>query len=62
MPLFAVGVLVGIAFAIFVYHVRILRDLRKWGHDWRARAISAEQEVENWKNFVRSQGLRDPFR
>jgi len=60
--IFAAGFCAGILFAVLIYHVKILRDLRKWGHDWRARAISAEQEVENWKVFVKSKGWGDPFR
>jgi hypothetical protein len=47
------GMLVGAALVVFVYHFHLLAELRKWGGDWRARAISAEQEVENWKVWAK---------
>lgn len=62
MPLFWVGLLVGVALVVLVYHFHILVQLRKWGHDWRARAISAEQEIENWKTMWKAKGFPDPFR
>ena len=61
MTLFAVGLLVGVALAVFVYHFHVLRQFRLWGHDWRARAISAEQEVENWKLWAKTKGEVSPF-
>lgn len=57
-----VGVVLGAALMILTYHFHLLRELRKWGGDWRARAISAEQEVENWKGWAKIKGLQDPFR
>lgn len=62
MVLFVIGGLCGIALAVLFYHFHLLNELRKWGGDWRARAISAEQEVENWKNMWKSTGRSDPFR
>ena len=62
MLLFGLGLLVGMALSIFVYHFQVLRALKLWAVDWRARAISAEQEVENWKLFAATHGLKDPFR
>lgn len=62
MVLFAVGALVGVALAILFYHFHLLGQLKVWGGDWRARAISAEQEVENWKLWAKTKGLPDPFR
>jgi len=57
MLLFCTGVSVGVALAILVYHFHILQTLKTWGVDWRARAISAEQEVENWKVWSKAKGL-----
>lgn len=57
-----VGALTGMALMIVTYHFHVLRELKKWGVDWRARAISAEQEVENWKVWSKAKGLVDPFR
>lgn len=59
---FAVGVLAGASLAILFYHFHLLRQLKVWGGDWRARAISAEQEVENWKLWAKSKRQDDPFR
>lgn len=59
---FALGVLVGVAVTVLLYHFHLLAELRKWGGDWRARAISAEQEVENWKGWAKLKGFADPFR
>ncbi len=58
MGLFVVGLLVGVALAILVYHFHVLATLKKYAVDWRARAISAEQEVENWKNWAVFKGLK----
>ncbi len=57
MVYFVVGLLVGLSLAIFVYHFQVLRALKVWAVDWRARAISAEQEVENWKVWAKNKGL-----
>jgi hypothetical protein len=57
MLLFGVGVLVGVALAILVYHFHILRQLKTWSGDWRARALSAEQDVENWKVWAKAKNL-----
>ena len=54
---FMVGLLVGMALSILVYHFQVLRALKMWAVDWRARAISAEQEVENWKVWAKDKGL-----
>ena len=62
MVLFVVGLLVGLSISILVYHFQVLKALKVWAVDWRARAISAEQEVENWKTFAKSKGWPDPFR
>ena len=62
MVWFFVGLLAGVALAILVYHFHILSQLKTYAVDWRARAISAEQEVENWKNWAITKGLKDPFR
>jgi hypothetical protein len=59
---FVTGFAVGVALVILVYHFHILATLKVWGKDWRARAISAEQEIENWKRFAKSKGWPDPFR
>jgi hypothetical protein len=61
MLLFVVGALVGCALSILVYHFQVLKALKGYAVDWRARAISAEQEVENWKNMWKSKGFPDPF-
>jgi hypothetical protein len=58
---FGAGAAVGVALAILVYHFHMLRQLKLWGQDWRARAISAEQEVLNWKNWAQHAGLKSPF-
>lgn len=57
MILFVIGGLVGIALAVLFYHFHLLAELRKWGGDWRARALSAEQEVENWKVWAKNKGV-----
>jgi hypothetical protein len=57
MVLFVVGLLVGLSISILVYHFQVLRALKIWAVDWRARAISAEQEVENWKVWAKNKGL-----
>jgi hypothetical protein len=62
MLAFSLGLLVGVALAVLVYHFHILHTLKTYAVDWRARAISAEQEVENWKVFGKSKGWGDPFR
>ncbi len=62
MLIFGTGLLVGIALAILVYHFHVLRTLKTYAVDWRVRAISAEQEVENWKVWAKAKGLVDPFR
>jgi hypothetical protein len=54
---FFLGVAVGAAFIIFVYHFHIMHTLKTYAVDWRARAISAEQEVVNWKAWATSKGL-----
>jgi hypothetical protein len=61
MLLFVVGALVGVAVAIVFYHFHVLRVLKTYAVDWRARAISAEQEVENWKVWAKAKGFIDPF-
>lgn len=62
MLFFGVGVLVGMSLAILIYHFQVLKQLKTWAVDWRARAVSAEQEVENWKLWAKSKGEADPFR
>lgn len=57
MVFFVVGLSVGVALAILAYHFHILRSMKTWAVDWRARAISAEQEVENWKVWAKVKGL-----
>ncbi len=57
MALFVVGLLVGLSISILVYHFQVLKALKVWAVDWRARAISAEQEVENWKVWAKNKGL-----
>jgi hypothetical protein len=57
MLLFVVGLSVGVALVILAYHFHMLRLLKKWGVDWRARCLSAEQEVENWKVWSKAKGL-----
>ncbi len=57
MVLFVVGLLVGLSLSILVYHFQVLKALKVWAVDWRARAISAEQEVENWKVWAKNKGL-----
>jgi len=59
---FAAGLLVGMALMVLCYHFHVLSEMKKWGGDWRARAISAEQEVENWKVWSKAKGIVDPFR
>jgi hypothetical protein len=54
---FGAGLAVGVALAVLVYHFHMLRQLKKWGMDWRARTISAEQEVENWKVWAKAKNL-----
>lgn len=51
------GVLVGAALVIFVYHFHLVKMLKTYAIDWRARAMSAEQEVENWKVWAKSKGI-----
>lgn len=58
MHQFGLGVLVGVALAILVYHFHILHTLKTYAVDWRARAISAEQEVDNWKVWAELKGLK----
>lgn len=62
MVFFLVGFFVGMSLSILVYHFQILRAFKTYAVDWRARAISAEQEVENWKGWAKVKGLADPFR
>ena len=62
MVFFLLGVVFGISLAILFYHFHVLRTLKTYAVDWRARAISAEQEVENWKLLAKSKNLVDPFR
>jgi hypothetical protein len=57
-----VGALVGGALMILTYHFHVIRLLKTYAVDWRARAISAEQEVENWKVWAKTHGFVDPFR
>jgi hypothetical protein len=57
MLLFVVGIFLGVALAILVYHFHILKQLKRYAVDWRARAISAEQEIENWKAWAKNLGL-----
>jgi hypothetical protein len=57
MLLFGTGFALGVALAILVYHFHILRQLKTYAVDWRARAISAEQEVLNWKEWALNKGL-----
>ena len=57
MVSFVVGLLVGLSISILVYHLQVLKALKIWAVDWRARAISAEQEVENWKVWAKNKGL-----
>jgi hypothetical protein len=54
---FYLGVAVGVVIVILFYHFHMLRQLKKWGVDWRARCISAEQEVENWKVWAKAKNL-----
>jgi hypothetical protein len=62
MLLFFTGLLVGMALVVLIYHFHVLATLKRYAVDWRARAISAEQEVENWKVWAKAKGLVDPFR
>lgn len=62
MPLFLFGLGVGVTVVVLFYHFHLLREFKTWAVDWRARAISAEQEVENWKGWAKAKGLTDPFR
>jgi hypothetical protein len=57
MLLFFSGFALGVALAILVYHFHILHTLKTYAVDWRARAISAEQEIENWKAWALNKGL-----
>jgi hypothetical protein len=57
MVQFVVGLLVGMALVVLFYHFHILYQMKVWAGDWRARAISAEQEVENWKVWAKAKGL-----
>lgn len=54
---FLFGVVAGCAVMVILYHYHILAQLRTWGVDWRARAASAEQEVENWKAWAKIKGI-----
>jgi hypothetical protein len=58
---FGAGVAVGVAVTVLAYHFHMLRKLKLWGQDWRARAISAEQEVLNWKTWAEHKQLKPPF-
>jgi hypothetical protein len=58
---FGAGVAVGVALVTGGYHFHMLHQLKKWGQDWRARAISAEQEVLNWKTWAEHKQLKPPF-
>lgn len=60
MLLFVAGALFGVAVAVVFYHFHVLRVLKTYAVDWRARAISAEQEVENWKVFAKFKGIEKP--
>jgi hypothetical protein len=57
MLLLGAGVAVGVAATVLFYHFHMLRQLKLWGMDWRARTISAEQEVENWKVWAKAKNL-----
>jgi hypothetical protein len=57
MLLFLLGALCGMSLSILFYYFQVLRALKIWAVDWRARAISAEQEVENWKVWAKNKGL-----
>jgi len=57
MLLFGAGVAVGVAGTVVFYHLHLLKQFRVWASDWRARAISAEQEVENWKVWAKAKNL-----
>ncbi|HYL64454.1 MAG TPA: hypothetical protein VE077_17710 [Candidatus Methylomirabilis sp.] len=57
MLLFVAGFALGDALAVVVYHFYILQQLKTYAVDWRARAISAEQEVENWKVWAKAKGV-----
>lgn len=57
MLLFGAGSAFGFAVAVVLYHFHMLRQLKLWGMDWRARTISAEQEVENWKVWAKAKNL-----
>lgn len=62
MAMFCLGLAVGWVSLILIYHFHILKQLKVWAVDWRARARSAEQEVENWKVWAKTKGWGDPFR
>lgn len=57
MPLFTVGFFAGFTLCAVAYHFRLVQEIRKVGDNWRARAISAEQEVENWKVWAKAKSL-----
>jgi hypothetical protein len=57
MVLLIVGLLSGVSLTILVYHFHIMRTLKTYAVDWRARAISAEQEILNWKEWAKNKGL-----
>lgn len=61
MLLFAAGYAVGVAGVLLFYHFHVLRQFRVWAQDWRARALSAEQEVLNWKTWAEHKQLKPPF-
>jgi len=54
---FVAGFALGVALVILVYHFHVLHTLKTYAVDWRARAISAEQEVENWKVWAKAKNL-----
>lgn len=57
MLLFGAGFAGGVALAVVAYHYHVIRTMKLWGQDWRARALSAEQEVENWKVWAKAKNL-----
>jgi len=57
MLLFGAGLSFGVVAVVLFYHFHMLRQFRMWAYDWRARAISAEQEVENWKIWAKTKSL-----
>lgn len=57
MVLFWIGFAIGLSASILFYHFHVLRTLKTYAVDWRARAISAEQEVDNWKLWAKTKGV-----